>query len=313
MLERLNTQIVEVKERLREKQRLTNRLNRTQDSLVNEKKRLRELEKSLLKENLDVKKLESLSLTGLFYTVLGNKEQQIEKERQEFLAVKLKYDQCKNSAEAIEEDVNELAIALKKYVNVEEDYNSLMERKKEIILNSEDENAQKLIEMSEKMSEFKSDLKELNEAIEAGNQAQGALYNVIDSLNSARSWGTWDMLGGGLISTAIKHSKIDKARDYVNHAQSMLRRFQDELQDVHLSADLNINIGSFNTFADYFLDGLIFDWVVQSKINKSLDGANEMYDHVKEIVKQLEEKTKIVEGELTAIKQKIRLLVESVK
>ena len=313
MLERLNTQIVEVKERLREKQRLTNRLNRTQESLENEKNRLRELEKSLRKENLDVKKLEHLSLTGLFYTVLGNKEQQIEKERQEFLAVKLKYDQCKNSVETIEEDVNELTDTLKEYVSAEEEYKSLMERKKTIILNSEDEKAQKLIEISEKMSEFKSDLKELCEAIEAGKKAQEALYTVIDSLKSARNWGTWDMLGGGLISTAVKHSKIDKARDYANQAQSMLRRFQDELQDVHLSADFNINISSFNTFADYFLDGLIFDWIVQSKINKSLDGANEMYDHVREIVKQLKEKTKNVEGELTAVKQKIRLLVESVK
>ncbi|WP_077368186.1 hypothetical protein [Anaerosalibacter sp. Marseille-P3206] len=38
-----------------------------------------------------------------------------------------------------------------------------------------------------------------------------------------------------------------------------------------MSTDIDINISSFDTFADYFFDGLIFDWIVQSKINDSLN------------------------------------------
>mgnify|MGYP001559106142 CR=1 FL=1 len=36
--------------------------------------------------------------------------------------------------------------------------------------------------------------------------------------------------------------------------------------------NIDINIGSFETFADYFFDGLISDWVVQSGIHELLEG-----------------------------------------
>jgi hypothetical protein len=37
--------------------------------------------------------------------------------------------------------------------------------------------------------------------------------------------------------------------------------------------NLSIEIGALESFADIFFDGLIFDWVVQSQINASLDEA----------------------------------------
>lgn len=44
------------------------------------------------KEQTDVRQLESLSLTVLFYSLLGSKEQQLEKERQEALRAQLCLD-----------------------------------------------------------------------------------------------------------------------------------------------------------------------------------------------------------------------------
>ena len=51
-------------------------------------------------------------------------------------------------------------------------------------------------------------------------------------------------------------------------AKRALHRFRGELADVGRSADLNIDIGSFLSFADFFFDGLVADWLVQSKIRK---------------------------------------------
>ena len=45
--------------------------------------------------------------------------------------------------------------------------------------------------------------------------------------------------------------------------------FQKELRDVEAIQNLQIDIGGFLTFADFFFDGLIADWLVQSKIKNA--------------------------------------------
>ena len=50
---------------------------------------------------------------------------------------------------------------------------------------------------------------------------------------------------------------------------------------------MSVEISSFEKFADYLFDGLIFDWIVQSKINKSLDAAVEMRAKMVSIVADL--------------------------
>jgi len=43
----------------------------------------------------DLDKLERTSLTALFYSVLGNREEQVEKEREELLNAQLQYQKTK--------------------------------------------------------------------------------------------------------------------------------------------------------------------------------------------------------------------------
>lgn len=111
--------------------------------------------------------------------------------------------------------------------------------------------------------------REINEAIQAGQEALVCLKEARDCLNSAGNWGIVDMLGGGMLTTFIKRSKMKDADSLVQEARSALKRFQRELMDVEDIPELHIETGDFLTFADYFFDGVIADWMVQSKINDS--------------------------------------------
>lgn len=108
---------------------------------------------------------------------------------------------------------------------------------------------------------------EIEEAIRAGNKALLSLYSARDRLVSARGWGIWDMLGGGLVASLVKHSKIDEASSYLESARTDLKIFQRELKDIPDFSDLGIDIGGFLSFADLFLDGIIADYMVQRKID----------------------------------------------
>lgn len=108
--------------------------------------------------------------------------------------------------------------------------------------------------------------KEINEAIEAGQRALMSLRQAENKLSSARNWGIVDLFGGGFLTDMMKHSKINDASRYVEQAKWDLRKFQRELKDVNLPTEVKIEIGGFLSFADFFFDGIVADYLVQSKI-----------------------------------------------
>ena len=61
--------------------------------------------------------------------------------------------------------------------------------------------------------------KETQEAISAGERALSSLRNAQNELSSAKNWGLFDMLGGGFVSTLVKHGKMDNAKRYMEQAK----------------------------------------------------------------------------------------------
>ncbi len=129
--------------------------------------------------------------------------------------------------------------------------------------------------------------KEVREAVIAGESALESLRLAQKELKSAGNWGIADMLGGGLISGLVKHSKMNNASSYMDSAKSDLKRFQNELRDVSVHTDFNIDIGDFLTFADFFFDGIIADYMVQSKINDAKSQVDQAIQHVEGILYNL--------------------------
>jgi hypothetical protein len=167
------------------------------------------------------------------------------------------------------------------------------------------------MELSEAQAQVNSEIKELDEAIGAGNNAVPALEKLIGSLESAEGWGLWDLFGGGLLSTAVKHSRIDDARSEINEVQARMSRFKRELADVQKSLRLEIDISRLDTFADFFFDNLIVDWVVQSKIVRSLEQARETKTLIENAVVKIEARKRAAESEFKALQEKHLRLVEN--
>ena len=128
---------------------------------------------------------------------------------------------------------------------------------------------------------------EIQEAVRAGERALGSLRSDQSKLSSARSWGVWDIIGGGLITSMVKHSKINDASSFLERAKMDLKTFQRELKDVPDFAGLGIEIGGFLSFADFFLDGFLADCMVQSKINDAKRQVDSAVIQVERLLGQL--------------------------
>jgi len=130
--------------------------------------------------------------------------------------------------------------------------------------------------------------REVEEAIWAGTKALQSLDDAKANLRKAKTWGFFDICGGGLISTFMKHSKIDKARSCLENAKRDLQSFANELDDID-EAMPDVDIGEFLSFADYFFDGFIADMFVQSKIENALGQVDKAIGKVEGIVGKLKQ------------------------
>lgn len=129
---------------------------------------------------------------------------------------------------------------------------------------------------------------EIREAIDAADAALRHLGNAADMLDDAGRWGIVDMLGGGLITTLLKHRKISDAQDEIDEAKRALRIFVKELDDVDEATGLNVELGSGLQFADIFFDGVLADWIAQNKIDRARQQVADAMRQVYAVRSQLE-------------------------
>ena len=129
---------------------------------------------------------------------------------------------------------------------------------------------------------------EIREAIDAADAALKHLGNAADMLDDAGRWGIVDMLGGGLITTLLKHRKISDAQDEIDEAKRALRIFVKELDDVDEATGLNVELGSGLQFADIVFDGVLADWIAQNKIDRAKQQVADAMRQVYAVRSQLE-------------------------
>ena len=126
--------------------------------------------------------------------------------------------------------------------------------------------------------------REVREARAAGIRALNSMRRAQKALDTARGWGIMDMLGGGMISSLIKHSKVSDAQHYVEQARYDLDDFCNELRDVNLP---DVNIDGFLSFADFFFDGFLADFLVQRRINEARAQLERACRQVEDILREL--------------------------
>lgn len=131
---------------------------------------------------------------------------------------------------------------------------------------------------------------EIMEAVTAGERALRSLYAAQEKLNSAGNWGILDLFGGGFLTGMIKHSKIGDASVHIETARNDLQIFQRELKDVDVPMNIRMEIGGFLSFADFFFDGFIADYLVQSKIADARNQVDDAIQRVESLLEKLKER-----------------------
>ena len=254
-------------------------------------KRTDELEKVKRKEQDDVDRLNARSLTAFFYRATGKMGEKLTKEEAEAYAAAVKYDAAKNELQAVNNDIEYCQRRLSDLQDCEQQYERVLKEKTEQIKQSGVPEAGRIMQIENEIAFLENQQKEIQEAINAGNQAFYIARKILEDLNSAKNWSTFDLMGGGLIADMAKYDKLNKVQDQIQDLQNALRGFRTELADVteRISGNLYVEIGDFLHFADYFFDGLFTDWMVYDKINDSRNRTMQTSDQIQKLLGQLNE------------------------
>ncbi|MBR5290560.1 MAG: hypothetical protein IKU28_06165, partial [Erysipelotrichaceae bacterium] len=223
----------------------------------------------------------------LFYTMLGQKEEKLEKEKVEAYAAKVKYDSAVTELSLLEEDLQHMEAKLGDIIADEQKYNALLEEKTEAIKVTGSIDAERIFQLEEQIAEQKNYKKEIKEALSAGTLALGTALSILSSLDNAQAWGTYDLMSRGMMAGMVKHSYLDEAQSKVITLQSQLRKLKTELADVTIYAEMKVNVEGFLRFADCFYDGLFLDWAVLDKIGQSKSSVQSVKTQIENILSKL--------------------------
>lgn len=253
-LQRLQSEIME-------KQRTDAKLS---DLLLQQsdlEKKTEELEKTMQKEQDDVDRLNGRSLAAFFYRATGKIGEKLTKEEAEAYAASVKYEAAKNELQAVSDDIDYCQRRLSQLQDCEQQYEKVLEEKTEQIKKSGVPEAGRIMNLENEIAFLETQQKEIQEAVTAGKRALDITRKILEDLDSAKNWSTFDLMGGGLIADMAKYDRLNKVQDKIQDLQAALRGFRTELADVteRISGDLHVEIGDFLHFADYFFDGLFTD------------------------------------------------------
>lgn len=192
---------------------------------------------------------------------------------------------------------------------MEAEYKQVLKEKREALAASGDETAREILELEQRIAYLHVQRGQLEEAYEAGGRAMDVADGIADSLDSASGWATWDLLGGGLLADIAKHSHMNDAQRGVEQLQMALRNFRTELADVKIDDDLDFQMDGFTSFGDWFLDGLIFDWMAMDHISKSSVQIQNTQDQIRMALSKLQSLQSALDAELRDVQAQLDELV----
>ena len=276
-------------------------------------------------EQADVEALQSATLTLLLYTLMGLKEEKMQKEEAEALAARAAYETAKAELDHVLSRRVELRAEIRALGNCERDYEEMLAEKKAWLVAREAAVHAEVQALEAEKTAILLDSKELKEAMESGQYALRVANSVMDALTRAGELSAKDTRTSrraGMVGSAfsirddeIDHEKRNTLVRLDNSIQTLgryLKDFAAELKDVAHVPMEQLPATRFSDgllFFDRWTDGLISELLVDAKLMKIRSRMYPLLEQLTPIVRGLEAEYARKEAACREIDEKIRTIV----
>ncbi|RIW41775.1 hypothetical protein D3H59_25045 [Micromonospora endophytica] len=239
------------------------------DELAGQVARLRE---RCVDEEKDVARLEGVSLTRVLASLRGARDDLLARERAEADAARYRAAEAASRLDALRREHDAACARLGRLAGAPDAYAAALDAKERHLTGTGDPRAARLLALADQRGRLTGELREVAEAEQAARAAQEALEEVQRSLDSASGWSTYDtFFGGGVVGSAIKHSRLDDAAQAAARAERCLAALRTELADVP-GIDViapRLAVGSLTRFVDIWFDNIFTDLAVRERITQA--------------------------------------------
>ena len=308
----LTTQIQTILTQLTQFDLAKERLKNIEKIINTTKIELTELRSLMEAQNEDIQALEKMSIKSLFVKFLGNKEQQLEEERQKFLHTALQYNEAKKSIELLDFEIKVLTEKLLKEATAKDKLEVLLERRKQEIIHAHKLEAKELLHLDRLIDDKFKEKREVHEAIIAAARAADNLIKMAHALEEVKNWGTWDEHNYKHHQNYhLLHASIDEAQLLASIAKVHLAIFMKELKDVYQKRTMPYIYDKtiFENFTNRYFKNLVSDWIIQQKISKAFSIVNNTKTRVLQMIESLKRELNSIDEAIAYIEEKKRKLL----
>ncbi len=282
---------------------VASQLKTSQQDLEQQYATLEKMDNELNEELNDISKLEGLSTRAIFHKILGNKEQKLEKERQEYLELTLKVEEVQKNIDLLEYEVNLLEAKMGDKSKLEQQLVQLKNDRENEIIHSDPVLRQKMLSLSHELESKYQHKKELEEAAEEGKICINLLNQIINQLQKVRSWGGPPSNRRGQMQRMVRRDAIDRARNLSYQVRHHLNLFRQELSDVGLQLSGDIDERQFSDFTGFFFNNIITDWIMQQKLTQAMQSINVTRGEVGRLVNHIESQDMEIQAQINQLRQ----------
>lgn len=284
-------------QRLDTQRQINERLKSVRNNLADLYQRQKKLDKSVRKEKREYESLENRSLNSLFTKVLGNHEEKLEKERQEYLDAVLKFNEAVEEIELLEYEEGILKTKHATTADTEKELKNLLAAKEKSLLASAHPLREELIGHLKRAEGLERYRNELHKTLAIGQELKTHLERILHNLRKARDWG--QQSAGSRMARHQKYGYIDRAHSLLYSAKRHMQLYEQQIAYVFEAERISfaVEFPDFNSFSDVFFQNLISDWIFVNKVQATISQITAVASSVRGYNSRLEKELKQVHKE----------------
>lgn len=209
---------------------------------------LNDLGVSLQKEQADVEKLEGVTMSSVFYTVIGQKDKKLEKEKAEAFDAEEKFSEIRNQLDELNEEITRYERELRAVRGCDLRYVRLLPQIIDEIKAIDSPAAKAIIDTVDSLTRIEAKLTALDEALalctEALNNAKSAEKSLAISENYAQSLSLFNAKHNAPLRSDIKIN-LTQAQQTVDTLCRQIKRLDASLVGSQINFDINIEVGVY--------------------------------------------------------------------
>lgn len=277
------------------------------------RERLAGARRRLATETVEVADLESLSMTRILASLRGSRQSDLDRERAEAEAAAYLVADAEARLATEQRERASLEHRVAAYGDLDARRTDLMaQRESEVRADpAHADRADLLTALAATVGELRARGVQVDEADAAAREAHAVLQQTARHLGSAGSWSTYDtFFGGGMVSSMVKHDKLDRAAALMRQADAALARLGTELADVGLDAVGGIGVDSMTRALDIWFDNIFSDWAVRERIAQASQRVHALLEQLNHVGQRLATmKQDVAAGLAEAESERERLLL----